>query len=311
MIILGYDVGGTKVSAIIGNENGEIIDSIKRKTTKQYGKNGLSQQLIDMGEELLSRNKLNKPDMIGIIFAGIVDSKSGLIVSSPNILGLKNYNITEGLEKHFGVTVRLENDASASTIAEKIFGGAKKYNNFVYITLSTGIGGGIFINGKLYRGSHGMAGEIGHMVMVANGPICGCGRRGCFETLAGGNGIRARVLEDVHGLNDSTILSKLRPEFINAKAVFDAKKEGDMLAQLIVEETIYYLAVGIVNIINILDPEAIFIGGGISKEGEDLFTPLRMAVDEEMKSLKRDVKIYQALENGPDLASIAICLYKY
>ncbi len=311
MYILGYDVGGTKITAILGNENGRIIDTVRMRTLREYGKEGLSNQLIEMGKNILNKNKVDHVDKIGIIFAGPVDSKNGVIISSPNIIGLKNFNVTKVLEDYFNVPVTLENDALASTIAEKLFGKAKNYDNFVYMTLSTGIGGGIFINGKLYKGSHEMAGELGHMVIMPNGPLCGCGRRGCFESIASGRGITMRVVEDIKALQDSTELSKIRPGSIDAKIVFEAKRKGDMLAQLIVEETIYYIAIGIVNVVNILDIDSIFIGGGLSKEGDNLFKPLRMAVNEEMKSFKRPIKIYKALENGADLGAIAVTLYEY
>ena len=308
MYILGYDVGGTKISAVIGDSNGKIIDTLRKRTLKEYGKEALTNQLIVMGEELIKRNSIDKIDRVGIIFAGPVNSKKGIIVSSPNIIGLRNYNIVDGLKEYFKVPVYLENDASAATMAEKVFGNAKKFENFVYITLSTGIGGGIFMNNKLYKGSHGMAGEIGHMVIMPNGPLCGCGRRGCFEAISGGRGIAGRVVENISAIRNSTVFSKMRPVDIDARAIFNAKRNGDMFAQLIVEETIYYLAVGIVNIINILDPGAIIIGGGISKEGDDLFTPLKLAVKEEMKSMKRNVKILKAIDNNGDLGAIAITM---
>ncbi len=310
MYILGYDVGGTKISAVVGDENGQIIKKITKRTMKDYGKSGITDQLISMGEELIKKSGIEEISKIGIIFAGPVDSKNGTIISSPNIIGLKNYNITDRIQNHFNVKVYLQNDASASTIAEKLYGSAKPFSNFVYITLSTGIGGGIFIDNKLYRGSHGMAGELGHMVILPNGPICGCGRRGCLEAIASGKGIARRVIENISAVKNSTIFSDMNPADIDAKKIFAAKRSGDMFAQLIVEETIYYLAVGIVNIINILDPQAIIIGGGISLEGEDLFRPLRLAVREEMKSMKRPVRIIKALKNGADLGSIAITQYK-
>jgi glucokinase len=310
MYILGYDVGGTKISAVIGNESGQIIKKIVRRTMKEYGKSGITEELISMGEELLKKIGINSISRIGIIFAGPVDSKRGIIISSPNIIGLKNFNITKDLQNHFNVPVYLQNDASASTIAEKLFGSAKNFSNFVYIALSTGIGGGVFINNRLYAGSHGMAGELGHIVILPNGPICGCGRRGCLEAVASGKGITRRVVENISAIKNSTIFSDMNPADIDAKNIFSAKRSGDMFAQLIVEETIYYLAVGIVNIINILDPEVIIIGGGISLEGNDLFKPLRLAVKEEMKSMKRPVKILKALKNGADLGCIAITEYE-
>ena len=289
MYILGYDVGGTKISAVIGDGTGRIMKKITRRTMKDYGKSGITDQLISMGDELIKKAGIEKVSKIGIIFAGPVDSKTGTIISSPNIIGLKNYNITDSIRKHFNVDVYLQNDASASTIAEKLYGAAKNFSNFVYITLSTGIGGGIFIDNKLYKGSHGMAGELGHMVILPNGPICGCGRRGCLEAIASGKGMARRVIENISEVKNSTIFSDMNPADIDAKKIFAARRAGDMFAQLIVEETIYYLAVGIVNIINIFDPQAIIIGGGLSLEGEDLFHPLRLAVREEMKSMKRPV----------------------
>ena len=309
MYILGYDVGGTKISAVIGDGNGRIMKKITRRTMKDYGKSGITDQLISMGDELIKKAGIEKVSKIGIIFAGPVDSKTGTIISSPNIIGLKNYNITDSIRKHFNVDVYLQNDASASTIAEKLYGAAKNFSNFVYITLSTGIGGGIFIDNKLYKGSHGMAGELGHMVILPNGPICGCGRRGCLEAIASGKGMARRVIENISEVKNSTIFSDMNPADIDAKKIFAARRAGDMFAQLIVEETIYYLAVGIVNIINILDPQAIIIGGGLSLEGEDLFHPLRLAVREEMKSMKRPVRILKALKNGADLGTIAITQY--
>lgn len=309
--ILGFDVGGTKISAVAGNDSGEIIANVRRPTIKHLGKKRLIQQLVEMGREVMRKAGFDAIDSIGILFAGLVDQKKGVVISSPNILGLNNFNLASEIESHFGVPVILENDATGATIAERLFGSGKNTDNFVYITLSTGIGGGVFINGKLYRGSHGLAGELGHMVIMSNGPTCGCGRKGCLEAIAGGKGIARRVSENISAVRESQLFSTMSPNDIDAHAVFDAKKHNDMFAQLIIEETVYYLAVGIVNIVNILDPELVIIGGGISRAGNDLFRPLRLAVKEEMRTLSRPVKIVRALENGSDLAAIAVPLYKY
>lgn len=307
--ILGFDVGGTKISAVVGDESGHILSRVRKPTIRHLGKNRLAQQLQDMGNEALGKAGADKPDMIGVIFAGMVDSESGTVISSPNIFGLNNFPIVRPLEKFFDAPVTLENDATAATIAESLFGAGKGVENFVFMTLSTGIGGGAFINGKLYRGSHGLAGELGHMVIMSNGPTCGCGRKGCLEAIAGGRSIARRVSESVSAVRDSEIFSSLKPDEITAAKVFEAKRKGDMLAQLIVEETIYYLAVGIVNVISVLDPELIIIGGGISRAGRELFTPLNEAVREEFKSMKRPVKIVRGLQDGSDLAAISVPLY--
>lgn len=308
--ILGFDVGGTKISAVVGDEEGHIFSRVRRQTIRHLGKKRLTQQLENMGKEALFKAKIEKPDLIGVIFAGLVDSEKGMVISSPNILGLNNFNIVDPLEECFGAPATLENDATAATISESIFGSGKGVDNFVYITLSTGIGGGAFINGKLYKGSHGLAGEIGHMVIMSNGPTCGCGRKGCLEAIAGGKGIARRVSENVSAVRDSEILSSLKPYEIDAAKVFQAKRKGDMFAQLMVEETIYYLAVGLVNVVTILDPEVVIIGGGVSRAGKDLFSPLNAAVKEEFKSMKRPVKIVKGLQDGSDLAAISVPLYK-
>ncbi|MCL4337532.1 MAG: ROK family protein [Candidatus Thermoplasmatota archaeon] len=308
--ILGFDVGGTKISAVLGDDSGNILGSQRKPTVRHLGRKKLAEDLINMGHSLLDKFKLKRPDAIGVIFAGLVDSEKGEVLTSPNILGLKNFAISKFLEQEFKAKVFLENDATAATIAERIFGSGKNYDNFVYLTLSTGIGGGAFIGGKLYRGAHGMAGEMGHMVVMSNGPVCGCGRRGCLEAVASGRGIARRVAENVTAVKESELYSKIRPPDIDAKKVFEFKNKGDMLSQLIIEETIYYLAVGIVNIIDIFDPEAVIIGGGIANAGDELFKPLRVAVQEEFKSMQRPVKIIRGLKNGHDLSTIALPLYR-
>lgn len=308
--ILGFDVGGTKISSVLGDDEGNIIGTLRKPTVRHLGKEKLTEDLIMMGHTLLKKNHVEKPDSIGVIFAGLVDAEKGTVISSPNILGLKNFQISKVLEQEFGAKTYLENDATAATIAERLFGQGRNTDNFVYMTLSTGIGGGVFLNGKLYRGAHGMAGEIGHMVVMSNGPICGCGRRGCLEAIASGKGIARRVSENITAVKESELYSKLRPSDIDARKVFEFKKKGDMFSQLIIEETIYYLAVGIVNIIDIFDPDTVIIGGGIANAGDDLFKPLRAAVREEFKSMNRPVKIVRGLKNGTDLSSIALPIYR-
>lgn len=303
-------MGGTKISAVLGDDTGKILGSVRKPTVKHLGRKKLAEDLIHMGHSLLDKYGMKKPDSIGVTFAGLVDSERGIVLTSPNVLGLKNLPVKKILEDEFGAETFLENDATAATIAERIFGEGKKHDNFVYLTLSTGIGGGAFLDGKLYRGAHGMAGEMGHMVVMSNGPVCGCGRRGCLEAIASGRGIARRVAENVTAVKESELYSKIRPSDIDARKVFEFKKKGDMFSQLIIEETVYYLAVGLVNIIDIFDPEAVIIGGGIANAGEELFRPLRAAVQEEFKSMKRPLKILRGLRNGHDLSTIALPIYR-
>jgi glucokinase len=311
MNILGFDVGGTKISAVLGDEKGKIKATIRRPTIKHLGKNRLRDQLFEIGDQLVKENNIRKLDGVGIIFAGLVDRSKGMIITSPNILGLDNFMIVAALKDHYKTQVVLENDATGATIAEKLFGSGRNSDNFLYLTLSTGIGGGAFVNGKLMRGQHGLAGEFGHMVIMSNGPTCGCGRKGCLEAIASGKSISRRVSESITAVRDSEILSKIVPRDLSAEKIFDAMRKGDMLSRLIVEETIYYLSIGVVNLACAFDPEILIIGGGVSLAGNDLFKPLRDAVREEFKSMARPLKIVQGLKNGGDLAAVAVVLYNY
>ncbi len=307
--ILGFDVGGTKISAVIGNDRGEIRAKIERLTVKHLGRDRLTQQLYEMGQEAMDTVGLRHVDGIGIVFAGIVDNDRGMVVNAPNIPGMRKYEIVPLIQGRFDAPTVLENDATGAAIAERMYGSGRNVNDFAYITLSTGIGGGFFSGGRLVRGAHGIAGEFGHNVIMVNGPTCGCGRQGCLESLASGKAIARRVKENISAFRDSGELSRIPIQKVDAKAVFDAMEKGDGLSRLMVEETAYYLAVGIVNIVCTLDPEVIILGGGITKSGNYLFPQLRKAIRDEFKSMKRPVRIVKALPNVTDLAAVSLPLF--
>jgi len=167
------------------------------------------------------------------------------------------------LTEKFGREVYLDNDATAQAISVKIFDKGKSYSNFIYVVNGTGIGGGIFINNKIYRGHNGYAGELGHMVVLANGPVCGCERRGCIEALASGSAITRRVIENIKEVRNSTFLSSIPMNRLTTEDIFSGKKLGDPFSTLIIDEAVYYFSLFLSNIINIFDPEAIFLGGGV------------------------------------------------
>ena len=307
--ILGFDVGGTKISAVIGDSQGRIIRKLEKPTSKNLGQERLAEQLRDMGWKAMESAGINSVESIGIIFAGLIDQASRTVINSPNIPGMRRFPVGKMLEEEFGVRSVLENDATGATIAERLFGSGRFVDNFAYITLSTGIGGGFFSGGKLVRGAHGLAGEFGHMVIMANGPICGCGRRGCLEAIAGGKGIARRATESLKGIRESEILSSVPINRIDAKVIFDAMEKGDMFSRLIVEETVYYLAVGIVNIASILDPELVIIGGGLTNSGQKFIDLIKRGVREEFKNMKRPMKIVKAIPHVSDLASISLPIF--
>lgn len=307
--ILGFDIGGTKISGIIADNHGKILKSSRKYTVKHMGKEKIIEDLDFMGNSMIDESGIY-PDTISIIFAGLVDSEQGKIISSPNLFGLSDFNIVKDLKKVFHSKVILENDATAAAISEKVFGKGKNMDDFIYISLSTGIGGGIFVNGNLLRGNNGLAGEIGHTVILPDGPFCGCGRRGCIEALAGGKAIARRIMENRTMLKESAFFSEIPSGKITAKHMFDAVKKGDMYAQLILEETIFYLSTAISNLICSFDPEAIIIGGSISMAGNMLFKPLKQSIDESLKGMYRDVKLIRSDPETGKIAPIAVSVYK-
>ncbi len=306
--ILGFDIGGTKISGILSDSNGNILSSSRRMTVKHMGKDRVLKDIEEIGNSMMKETGIS-PQKVSIVFAGLVDSDMGRIISSPNLFGLSDFNIVKDVKKIFSLETLLENDATAGAISEKVFGKGKKMDNFIYISLSTGIGGGIFANGKLVRGNKGLAGEIGHCIILPDGPVCGCGRRGCIEALAGGKAIARKIMENRTMLHESKFFSSIPAGKITAKHMFEGVKKGDMYAQLILEETLFYLSTAISNLICSFDPEAIIIGGGMSLAGNLLLSPLKQSIDENLKGMYRDVKIIRSDPETGKLAPVAVSIY--
>lgn len=307
-VVLGYDVGGTKILAVVGDTNGVVYSKIEKKTIKHLGRERLMQQLYEIGEEALktANKKITK---IGVIFAGLIDQNTGTVITSPNIPSADGLRICELLTGHFRVPSYIENDATAAAIAEKMFGVAKNAEDFIYIPLSTGIGSGIFVNGKVLRGAHGLAGELGHTVIQIHGPQCSCGREGCFEALASGSAIARYATENIEELikDGARIQEKER---VDARAVFNLFMQGNRTAAEIVNHVVEIIAIGIVNIACILDPEMVILGGGLSRAGDDFIESIRKAVKKEFKTMKRDLRIVRATTDITELSPLALIGYQ-
>jgi len=307
--ILGFDIGGTKISSVMSTAEGKILSSSRKNTVKHMGKDKVILDILEMGNKLIEDTK-TKPDIISIIFAGLVDTNKGKIISSPNLFGLSDFNLVKEIHQLFSIETVLENDATAAAISEKVFGKGKNIDDFIYISLSTGIGGGIFVNGKLLEGENGLAGEIGHSITLPDGPVCGCGRRGCIEALAGGKAIAGRIMENRTMLKESEFFSSIPVGKIEARHLFEGVNKGDMYARLIFEETLFYLSTAISNLICSFDPEAIIIGGGMSLAGNMFITPLKQSIDESLKGMYRNVKVLRSNPATGKLSPIAVPLWK-
>lgn len=273
MLYVGIDVGGTSVKLGLFDENNLIAKS-SFKTTKI---DCLVCELVSNIKELFANNNKNIEDLksIGIGFPGHVDGKNGIVVYSNNLVA-HNYPLIEKIKEQINVPIRISNDANVAAFGEYHFGIGKNYNNIIFVTLGTGVGGGIIIDGKIVEGKNGAGAELGHMVISRNGELCSCGRRGCFETYASARALvkNARVAMNN---NPTSILNKMvnNPEELDGVAFFNALEQNDKVASIVFEEYIENLAEGLTNFANIFRPDAIILGGGISYRGDTLMEPLQ------------------------------------
>lgn len=300
---LGFDVGGTKITAVLASRAGKIRKRVEAKTRKLKGVSDLIDQIYVLGKQF------DDYDDIGVIFPAPISNK-GVSLFAPNLRGWSDVNVKKRLRDAFHKEVFVDNDATAQAISVKLFDKGRKYSNFVYLVVGTGIGGGIFVNDKIYRGGNGYAGELGHTVILTNGPVCGCGRRGCVESLASGRSLARRATENSKEIRNSPFLSSIPLERLSAEDIFSGKELGDPFCTLLVDETIYYLSVAIANYIEELDPEAIFLGGGLMKNDPSLIQELKESVDNELGKYYRDVPIMKIADRTVDLAPIALPVYE-
>lgn len=267
---LSLDIGGTKTSSSVFDENGNIVNNyvLKRKSETFKGEEAVYQNTKNVLEEILSELKIKKEDVIamGVGSPGPLDTKKGIIIHAP-LMGWENFPIVERLKEDFELPVYLDNDANLGALAEVRCGEGKGCKNLIYMTVSTGCGGGIIINNDIYRGSHDGAGEVGHMSVLPDGIDCPCGSKGCFELYASGTAINERMKADMLAGKKSLAfeLAGHDPEKIDGSLLLKAASQNDEYALEAYRLEGYYLGLGIANLFNILDPEAIVLGGGVTK----------------------------------------------
>ena len=278
---IGIDLGGTNTAAALVGKNGEIIKRAEIPTNTGGGAQAVTDGLLSVCKDLLGGAR-ETPLSIGIGVPGLVNSETGEVVFAPN-LPLDGVSISSGLKKAYGCPILVGNDANCAALGETVAGGAAGAKDVVFITLGTGVGGGIIVGGRLHTGLSGAAGEIGHIVIVAGGRACGCGRNGCWESYGSATGLIKTASEHME-MNASSSLWELcggSAGKLNGRLIFGAFRDGDAVARAIVEQYIEHLAIGIANIINIFDPEMVCIGGGISGEWDSISAPLLARVDAE------------------------------
>lgn len=280
---LGIDLGGTKILIALAKESGEIVVRDKFPTDAAAGVECVMDYLSDCIIEVLSAAGVSRfaLDGAGICVAGFFDIRSRTIVSSPNLPGWEQFPLEQALKKRLKVPVLVENDANAAAYGEYFYGAGRGKRNMVNVTLGTGIGGGIITEGRVYRGSGGFAGEIGHIIVLPGGPLCGCGRYGCLESLSSGSAIAREgrlLLESGEGALLRKIVGKNNEPA--ADHVFAAARDGDAGAAGIIEKAAYYLGLALAFVVNILNPEVITMSGGMAQTGEPFFVPVRRYLKE-------------------------------
>ncbi len=315
-LILGLDIGGTKSAVALGTQTGEIVD--RRSLATEPLKNSPLEtlhSLAGLSLDILKKNKLEYEQLmgVGVSCGGPLDTKTGTIFAPPNLPGWTAVPVKKILEESFKMPVLVENDANATALAEWKFGAGRGAKNIVFLTMGTGIGGGLILDGRLYRGTNDLAGEMGHQTLLMNGPLCGCGKRGCLEALASGPAIARLARESMmYGRHKRVlILAEGNPEAITAKHVVDAAKEGDAFAIQILEEAGTYMGLGIANLIQILNPERVIIGTIAVHAGDLVMNPIRAAVEE--FAWKRSLSVCTIVpaelgDRSQDLAGIALVL---
>jgi len=282
--ILALDVGGTKIlTAIISNE-GQVMAREYCLTLADEGPEAVINRIFSAIDHLLNQRGMNLPQLYGISIAaaGAIDSEKGLITSSPHLPGWHDVPFRDIAKEKYKVNTFLINEASAAALGEHQFGVGQGVNNLILLTVGTGIGGGIIINGRLYSGVSGSAGEIGHMVVDVNGPRCSCGNTGCLEALVSGTAVAKEAIKHIRQGDRSSLTEIVRGkiENITAEKVSIAAQGGDSLASEVILRAATYLGVGMVNLVNIFNPEMIIIGGGMAKMGELLLNPARQVLRE-------------------------------
>lgn len=276
---IGIDLGGTNIVAGVVNENYEIIAKSSVKTNLPRPEQEIAADIIKVSKQAVADAGLtmDQIEWVGMGTPGIANSETGIIEYSNN-LGFVNTPMVKYLEEGLQKPAFIENDANAAAYGEYVAGAAKGAKNAVCITLGTGVGGGIVIDGKIYCGSNFGGAEIGHTVISVDGPQCTCGRKGCFEVYSSATGLIRMTKEAIAENPDSSMAAE---EKISGRTAFNHMRKGDKTAKEVVDKYIKYLAAGITNTINIFQPDVLCIGGGVCNEGDPLLVPMKEIVARE------------------------------
>ncbi len=297
--IVGVDLGGTQIRVVLAKADGELLSRQRMQTRPEEGVQAVIDRIIHGVRAVIAQGS-SPPQGIGIGSPGPLDPHNGIILAAPN-LGWENVPLKDILEERLSLPVVVGNDANAAALAEWQFGAGMGARDLVYMTISTGIGGGIVSGGRLLLGRDGMAGEIGHTSVEACGRRCKCGNVGCVEAYASGPAIAAQAVEAIRGGRVSRITSFVHDDLdgITPKVVARAARTGDTLARELLESAAFYIGVALVNVIHTLAPEIILLGGGVAESGDLPLDTIRKTVQERtIACMAKNVRIERAALGG-------------
>ena len=272
-VLCGVDIGGTKCSIALIDNEGTILDKIYTCAHVEEKEDGMVRMIADHVKELLHRNQVPESDLpgLGVGCAGHIRHRDGVIITTSNLEGFDNYPLRDKLQAYFDIPVILDNDANAQALGEHRFGAGKGYGDMIFVTISTGIGAGLILNGKLYRGMTGTAGEFGHSIVEPGSElVCSCGNRGCVMACACGMALPYLFEKKLSEGLETKI--KMPPEFNISKINGQTLKKGldmdDPLSKAVISDSAYYVGIGLYNLFQILNPPLIVLGGGLTNWGE-------------------------------------------
>ncbi len=310
--ILGIDIGGTKLAIGLAMPDGRLLAEVRQPSDAQDGPDAMIDRIIEFSRGVVADAgwSLDRLDAIGVGCGGPLDPWRGVIRNALNLPGWIDIPLVTRLESAFGRPTFVDNDANAAALGEQRFGAGRGVRNLVYLTISTGVGGGLVLDDRLYHGENGNGGELGHISVHVGGRPCHCGSSGCIETYCSGTNIAARARDALAG-NPSGLLAAHEPSTITAEQVADAARDGDPLARAVWDETMELLGGGIVSIIHAFNPRLVVLGGGVTRAGDLLFEPVRRIVAERtMPWLAEAVEVVPAELNELTgvLGAVAIAL---
>ncbi len=276
MYYIGVDLGGTNIAAGVVDEQGKILKQGSVPTMNERHYSEIVRDMAELCKKITEEAGLSMSDIqgIGIGCPGSIDNKTGMVVYANN-LKMDHTPLAAELKKYIDLPVNVENDANAAAMGEYVVNGGG-VDSFVFITLGTGVGGGVVIDGKLYRGFNGVGAELGHVTLVHDGVPCTCGNHGCWEAYASVTALIRQTKEAMEKHPDSLMCEFAEKEGkVSGRTAFEAAKKGDPAAQEVVDQYVRYVADGLVGVVNTFQPERLVIGGGISKEGDYLLNPIK------------------------------------